>query len=112
MEYVVGVANTMLAGVVSAALPGSVTVPVLTVALPVFVAAALAVMAEAAAIFDGLVSTTLKFDAVVAVGWIKNVSFAAGVPVNVMEMPSAVSGFAAVPVPVRGTFVPSVVASE
>ena len=96
-----------MAAVDKLGLVGSVTVAGVIAALPVFVPAAADATAPAAAIFDGSVKATLRLDAVCAVGCIRKVSPAAGVPESTMEMPSAVRGLPAVPAPVKATLVPS-----
>src|SRR5271170_4926688 len=86
-----------------------ITVPPLIVAFPELVSAADVWMAPAAAMSEGLVSATLRVPAACAVGWMRNWSPAAGVAESTIDKPAAVSGFAAVPLPVSGTLAPVVV---
>src|SRR5580698_8827817 len=82
------------------------TVPAPIVAVPVLVSAAEVAMAPAAAIADGSVSATLKVPAAWAVGWMRNVSPAAGVRESTIAQPAPCRGLAAVPAPVSATLAP------
>src|SRR5258707_762180 len=83
------------------------TVPPLMVALPVLPLDAEVCTAPAAATLEGSVNTAFKLEAAATVGWIRNLSPAAGVPDSTIDSPSAVSGLAAVPLPDKATLLPS-----
>src|ERR1700676_2441439 len=82
------------------------TVPLLMVPVPVLAPAGVALTAAAAATCEGLLKTVLKVAAAWAVGWMRNWSPDAGVPVSTMDNPSALSGLAGVPEPVNSTALP------
>src|ERR1700722_13789809 len=96
----------MVAGLSKGGLAALSTVAPLMMASPVLPAEAADFTALAAAIFEGSLNTTLRLAAAPAVGWIENWSPAAGVPESTMEMPAAVRGLPAVPLPAGVTMLP------
>src|SRR5258708_23294876 len=83
------------------------TVPPLMVALPVLPLDAEVCTAPAAATLEGSVNTAFKLEAAATVGWIRNLSPAAGVPDSTIDSPSAVSGLPPVPPPGQTALPPS-----
>src|SRR5260370_32633839 len=82
-------------------------VPPLMVALRVLALDAEVCTAPAAATLEGSVNTAFKLEAAATVGWIRNLSPAAGVPDSTIDNPSAVSGLSVVPLPDKATLLPS-----
>ena len=77
-----------------------------TVAAPVLPAAAFVCSAEAAATWEGLVSSTDRPAVAAAVGRTMKLSPLLAVPLTTIERPAAVKGLAAVPAPDSATLCP------